>query len=106
MMRVLEKFCDAVLAIVFFLIIFAAAILVLAALIFQLLDGVLIMTRRTCTKENPYTKERDASEPGYGWQHDALHEDHGSQEDGYPGGDIVTMHCDNCGIKFKVELPQ
>lgn len=38
-------------------------------------------------------------------EHDAAHEV-GEQEDGYPGGDIVTMECSNCGVRWKQELPQ
>ena len=30
----------------------------------------------------------------------------GEQEDGYPGGDIVTMECPNCGHRWTRELPQ
>jgi hypothetical protein len=30
----------------------------------------------------------------------------GEQEDGYPGGDIVRMHCRFCGHEWKQELPQ
>jgi hypothetical protein len=30
----------------------------------------------------------------------------GEQEDGWPGGDIVTMRCPNCGLRWKTELPQ
>lgn len=60
------------------------------------------MARRQCTKENPYSPERDKAEPGCGWEHssDAVHEV-GDQE-----GDIVRMRCDNCGIEWKAKLPQ
>lgn len=30
----------------------------------------------------------------------------GEQEDGYPGGDIVTVECVACGHRWKMELPQ
>lgn len=30
----------------------------------------------------------------------------GDQENGWPGGDIVTMRCPNCGHEWKKELPQ
>ncbi|KKM62740.1 hypothetical protein LCGC14_1518610 [marine sediment metagenome] len=30
----------------------------------------------------------------------------GDQQDGYPGGDIVTMKCPDCGKSWKKELPQ
>jgi len=53
-----------------------------------------------CTKEAPW-------KPEYGKpvEHEGAHEI-GEQEDGYPGGDIVTMCCDNCGIQWRTELPQ
>jgi len=63
------------------------------------------MTRKQCTKENPYTPERDATEAGYGWKHTDAHEV-GEQENGWPGDDIVKMRCDNCGLSWKSELPQ
>lgn len=54
----------------------------------------------TCTKDDPWTKgigkrgiHPDASEVG-------------EQRDGYPGGDIVSMHCPNCDITWDQELPQ
>lgn len=30
----------------------------------------------------------------------------GEQEDGYPGGDIITMKCPHCGVTWREELPQ
>ena len=30
----------------------------------------------------------------------------GEQEDGYPGGDIITKKCPDCGKRWKEELPQ
>jgi hypothetical protein len=30
----------------------------------------------------------------------------GEQETGYPGGDVVTMKCPNCGVTWREELPQ
>jgi hypothetical protein len=30
----------------------------------------------------------------------------GEQEDGYPGGDIVTIGCRICGHRWRSELPQ
>lgn len=56
--------------------------------------------RKTCTKENPYRREL-----GGRWCHPDA-EEVGEQRDGYPGGDLVDMHCPNCGITFEVELPQ
>lgn len=58
---------------------------------------------KQCTKENPYTKERD--EKDCRWSHDNAHEV-GDQRDGYPGGDLVIMKCDNCGVTWEMELPQ
>lgn len=55
--------------------------------------------RHCCTAEAPWHK-------GLG---PAIHPDAkevGEQEDGYPGGDIVTMECPHCRLRFKVELPQ
>lgn len=53
-----------------------------------------------CTKEAPWTpnigspvRHPDASEVG-------------GQEDGWPGGDIVTYECPNCGHRWRSELPQ
>lgn len=56
--------------------------------------------RFLCTKENPW-------KPGLGTPvtHDDAHEV-GEQEDGWPGGDIVTYECRNCGHRWKAELPQ
>lgn len=53
-----------------------------------------------CTKEKPWTPDM-----GFPVEHDGAHEV-GEQEDGYPGGDIVTMECSNCGVRWKQELPQ
>jgi len=54
-----------------------------------------------CTKERPYNAERDKDERV---QHpDAIE---GEQEDGWPAGDLVNYYCPNCGLRFKVELPQ
>jgi hypothetical protein len=30
----------------------------------------------------------------------------GDQEDGWPGGDLVTYRCPHCGASWKEELPQ
>ena len=53
-----------------------------------------------CTKATPWNE-------AYGTP--VCHEDAqevGEQEDGYPGGDIVTMKCPHCGTTWKKELPQ
>ncbi len=33
-------------------------------------------------------------------------EETGEQEDGWPGGDIVTYECPVCKTRWKMELPQ
>lgn len=53
-----------------------------------------------CTPENPW--HVGLSTPV---EHSDVHEV-GEQEDGYPGGDIVTYECRNCGHRWKSELPQ
>lgn len=63
------------------------------------------MARRQCKKDNPYTLERNRTEAGTGWEHDAAHEV-GEQENGWPGGDIVRIHCDNCHEEWYKELAQ
>jgi len=57
-----------------------------------------------CTPDNPYTEDRHES--GMRWEHYDNSEVQGSQVDGYPGGDIVTMKCNVCGITWKRELAQ
>jgi hypothetical protein len=39
------------------------------------------------------------------WEHTNT-EEVGDQTNGYPGGDIITIRCNDCGEKWKVELPQ
>ncbi len=39
-------------------------------------------------------------------EHEPLDKEVGEQEDGWPGGDIVTYECPNCGTRWKQELPQ
>lgn len=56
--------------------------------------------RRVCTKENPMPKGAEGM-----WEHTNAHEV-GEQEDGWPCGDIVRMKCDDCGHRWKEELPQ
>ena len=56
--------------------------------------------RHICTKDDPWTKEKSAR-----GVHPDAHEV-GEQEDGYPGGDIVTYKCPNCGVTWRTELPQ
>ena len=56
-----------------------------------------------CTKENPYSEERDG--PQVRWEHGNVIEI-GDQKDGYPGGDIQRVKCLNCGLEWDVELSQ
>ena len=56
--------------------------------------------RWLCTPEHPYNPDLDGV-----WAHRDTHEV-GEQEDGWPGGDIITIECRTCGIKWKQELPQ
>lgn len=62
-----------------------------------------------CTEENPYTDERHekAQEAGVRvrWSHSRAGEV-GEQTNGWPGGDLVTMKCVNCGVTWRTELPQ
>lgn len=58
-----------------------------------------------CTKENPYTPERDKDNPDSCWAHDSAREV-GEQQDGWPCGDTVLMCCSNCGVEWVRELPQ
>lgn len=53
-----------------------------------------------CTPEHPWTKDDPMPV-----RHSAVHEV-GDQEDGWPGGDIVTYECRNCGTRWRSELPQ
>jgi hypothetical protein len=53
-----------------------------------------------CTHEAPW-------KPEYGTPvlHGSTHMI-GEQEDGGPGGDIITVECRFCGYRWKQELPQ
>ena len=62
-----------------------------------------MISKKVCSPESPYSKERDGADVQ--WFHIDVHEV-GEQEDGYPGGDIVTYECRTCGITWKTELPQ
>lgn len=53
-----------------------------------------------CTPDRPMP----LNAPGR-WEHTRAGEV-GEQEDGYPGGDIVTMRCKDCGATWREELPQ
>ena len=56
--------------------------------------------RFQCTKDTPW-------KPEYGTpvNHTSTHEV-GEQRDGWPGGDLVTIECRNCGHRWEAELPQ
>lgn len=53
-----------------------------------------------CTESTPW--DRKTRGPV---RHHGAHEV-GEQEDGWPGGDIVTKRCRFCGHEWEVELPQ
>ncbi len=53
-----------------------------------------------CTKDDPWTPAK-----GTPVRHHGAHEV-GEQRDGWPGGDIVSMRCPNCGHTWTQELPQ
>ena len=55
-----------------------------------------------CTRENPWDGTRVE---GQRVRHHEAHEV-GDQEDGWPGGDIVKVHCPVCGETWREELPQ
>lgn len=55
-----------------------------------------------CTKEQPWDGKKQKN-------HQVLHHEVrevGEQQDGWPGGDIVTYECKCCGHRWKTELPQ
>ena len=61
------------------------------------------MSTRTyyqCTAKTPW-------KPEYGTpvEHEQTREV-GDPVDGWPGGDIVTLECRNCGHRWQAELPQ
>jgi hypothetical protein len=53
-----------------------------------------------CTSETPWSPER-----GLPVKHTSVREV-GEQENGYPGGDIVTYECRHCKKRWQSELPQ
>lgn len=59
------------------------------------------MTLFLCTPDNPWSPEKHKGRV----KHSDVHEV-GEQEDGWPGGDIITYECSNCGKRWKEELPQ
>lgn len=59
--------------------------------------------RFQCTPDNPWPGKPSGERVMV--VHSDVHEV-GEQEDGYPGGDIVTYECRNCGHRWKSELPQ
>lgn len=58
--------------------------------------------RIDCTKENPWKGTENNGIRVI--HHDTV--EVGEQEDGYPGGDLITIKCINCGKRWKEELPQ
>ena len=59
--------------------------------------------RFTCNPDHPWSGNREDAPNGV--RHENASEV-GEQEDGYPGGDIVTYECADCGHRWKSELPQ
>ena len=56
---------------------------------------------KTCTKENPYTKEK-----GGRWQHpDAIEIDEDYGRGGVADGDFIQYECPHYHMKFWEELP-
>lgn len=55
-----------------------------------------------CTKENPWDRVKREGERV---RHHNVYEV-GNQESGWPSGDIITNECENCGTRWKEELPQ
>jgi hypothetical protein len=56
--------------------------------------------RYLCTTLSP----KPEGAPG-SWAHE-FYDEIGEQENGYPGGDIITVKCCSCGEQWKQELPQ
>lgn len=56
--------------------------------------------RYRCTKDAPWREGMLTPV-----EHDAVHEV-GDQDNGWPGGDIVTYECRNCKTRWRSELPQ
>lgn len=55
--------------------------------------------RHVCTAEDPWGPEKEGG---------AVHPDakYVGEEDGWPSGDLDVYLCPNCGLRFKVEVPQ
>jgi hypothetical protein len=62
--------------------------------------GITKDTTVNCTKDDPWTPDK-----GTPVHHHGAHE-FGEQRDGWPGGNIVSMECPNCGHTWTEELPQ
>ena len=63
------------------------------------------MSEALCTKENPYSGERDKAEKPIRWVHpDAKieYEHYGSFSE---GGSYEKLRCPHCGIGFRNTLP-
>lgn len=61
---------------------------------------------QVCTKENPYNKENPDHKKSR-WEHpdaDYERDDYGLGG-GVADGDYEVYNCPNCGLRFKVELP-
>jgi hypothetical protein len=55
---------------------------------------------QTCSPEHPMPKGATGR-----WQHTNT-EEVGDQQDGWPGGDIITVRCKDCGHQWTQELPR
>lgn len=53
-----------------------------------------------CSPEHPMPKDALGR-----WEHTNAGEV-GEQENGWPGGDIITVRCKDCGKQWREELPQ
>jgi hypothetical protein len=60
------------------------------------------MSLIVCTAAKPWDKQRRPDE----WVQHFDAREVGEQENGYPGGDIVTYRCPHCGHEWQAELPQ
>lgn len=62
-------------------------------------DGRLI-----CSPEHPFPIGNGTAD-NFRWAHTNC-EEVGTQKDGWPFGDTVTMQCKDCGLHWTAELPQ
>ena len=60
--------------------------------------------RFICAPAQPWTGDPGA--PARTVRHAFAREQPGSQQNGWPGGDLVVMACLGCGVRWQQELPQ